>query len=188
MAINQPPITGDPTLDAWMLEVARELNSGTGISSGTSSTTTTTSTSPVRSVDTTGILNLSGTGRLSSDDVVTSIQVGTGPVQTGPVQIAASGGGFNNVNLVQTDYLLRLVNPIQSSYQFTMAPDICRAPAPDPIPETHMLFLGGLRLCESTSTTTRDYNISGNTINLERTSTDFAGLDLVLTVFTASLS
>ena len=180
MAINQPPITGDPTLDAWMLEVARELNSGTGISSGTSSTTTTTSTSPVRSVDTTGILNLSGTGRLSSDDVVTSIQVGTGPVQTGPVQIAASGGGFNNVNLMQNDYMITLVNPIQSSYQFTMAPD--------PIPETHMLFLGGLRLCESTSTTTRDYNISGNTINLERTSTDFAGLDLVLTVFTASLS
>ena len=28
MAINQPPITGDPVVDAWMLEVTRELNRG----------------------------------------------------------------------------------------------------------------------------------------------------------------
>lgn len=189
MAINQPPITGNTVLDAWMLEVTRELNGGTGVATATSSTVVTGSgSSPIQRVDTTvtdNILRLAG-GTLSNLPNVTSIKVGNGPMQTGDVQLSdTGGGGFTSVDLDQTDYSITIPDPggtavPQTSYQFTLVGSS--------IPDTHMLFLGGLRLCESTSSTTRDYTISGNTITLTRASRDFIGLDLILTVFTATLS
>jgi len=84
--------------------------------------------------------------------------------------------GFSLLALQQNDYMVRIINASEASYQFTMVNG--------DIPETHMLFLGGMRLCESTTTTPRDYSISGNTVTLTRTSNDFQGLDLVLTIFT----
>ena len=109
----------------------------------------------ITTVDTSGILRFSN-GRLSNVEI--------------------PGG-----TLTQTDYLLTIPDPggdadPPGSYQFTAAGAI--------IPETHMVFLCGFRLAESTSATIRDYTISGNTITLSRTSRDLIGLDLILTVHT----
>ena len=185
MAINQPPITGNPVVDAWMLEVTRELNGGTGVSTSTS--TPSSSSSVITSVSVNDILRLSN-GVLSNAPLVNSIQVGAGQPQTGNVIVpAGGGGGFSSVNIVQNDYMTQIAdpgtgNPILASYTFPAAPS--------PIPDAHMVFLGGMRLCETPagSTVTRDYTTMGNTIILQRTSRDLIGLDLVLTVFTATLS
>lgn len=183
MAINQPPITGDPVVDAWMLEVTRELNGGTGITSSTSVI----ASAPIETVDESGILRLQNR-TLSNVQPVTSIQIGsTGARQTGDIVLnPAAMGGFSTINLVQNDYSLTIPDPgmppaaVPSGYSFSMVGAT--------IPETHMLFLGGMRLAETTTNTTRDYSISGNTVTLTRTTRDFIGLDLILTVFTASLS
>ena len=53
----------------------------------------------------------------------------------------------------------------------------------DSIPSTHMLFLGGVRLRETTAALAGDYTISGKTITLSRTDKDLIGLEITLTIF-----
>ena len=189
MAINQPPITGDPVVDAWMLEVTRELNRGE-----------TQQTSPpsvplITNVDDTvqdNILQVNS-GTLSNLPNVTGIRIGGGTVQTGIVPLTA-GTSFNSVDLEQMDYTLTIPNqiPVARTYDFTLAPDI---------PDTHMVFLGGIRLYESTTNpstgvvTTRDYSIQMNPVTstrnriiLSRGDRSFIDLDLTLTIFTATLN
>ena len=181
MAINQPPITGDPVVDAWMLEVTRELNGGTGVS--TSTGTSSSSSSIIDRVDQSGVLRLNQ-GTLSNTDVVTSVQLNGGNLQTGAVSLTTSGSGL--ASLSQDDYLFRITDPGPNANVPVTYTVLDESGNPVNIPETHMLFLGGLRLCESTSMVTRDYTYSNNIITLERTSRDFIGLDLVLTVFSLS--
>lgn len=183
MAINQPPITGDPVVDAWMLEVTRELNGGTGVASVAPTTTTVTGSSPIQTVDQSGILRLNQ-GQLSNADVVTDVTFNGTSVVTGGVAALTSQGTGLGVSLTQNDYSMTIPNPAVTSYNFTsiMSSDLDNGN----IPETHMVFLGGLRLCEGTG---RDYTRSGTTIILMRTSQNFqsiAGLNLTLTIFRAT--
>ena len=91
--------------------------------------------------------------------------------------IPRPGGGGT---LMQTDYTLTIPTVAEpglppTAYEFTMVNG--------DIPDAHMVFLGGMRLCEDTDRTMRDYSISGNVVTLNRSSRDLGGLDLVLTIF-----
>ena len=166
MAVNQPHIGSNQTDNAWKLEVTALINreeaklnqliTQTGLLD--TSITDVGDNAVVKAVDETGILRVSPTGTLSNDSLV------------------------NNLNLAQSDYSLTIPAPASNTadpsvtYQFSAVGTT--------IPETHMLFLAGFRLCESTTAVVRDYNITnGNVITLERTSRDLIGLDLILTVF-----
>jgi len=157
MAVNQPKIGKDQADNSWKLEVTTQVNN-----------------EEARINDLASRLAALESGMGIGGGIVRSVDT-TGILRFNGSTGELSSGQVTN-RLVQNDYLLRITSGTQTSYQFTMAGDA--------IPETHMVFLGGMRLCESTSTTQRDYSISGNTITLTRASTDFTGLDLVLTIFT----
>jgi len=108
----------------------------------------------VRTVDQTGILNLSTEGALSTDPVVTSINGEVGAVTIGP--------GGTTVSLSQTDYYL-MFSQATNSYTVTLSPED-DAEYGGNIPESHILFLGGLRLLQNTPSNTYDYSLSNNVI------------------------
>ena len=186
MAINQPPITGNTVMDAWMLEVTRELNSGSGDIPAEAGAL-------IENVDESGILRLNR-GVLSNSDVVTDVTLdGTSVVSRGTAVLSSGMSGITNVDLVQDDYTFRIVdadpvneiNPPANRYAITdMNGD------PVNIPTEHMVFIGGIRLCETpmNSIVNRDYRRSGNAITLRETTRDFIGLDLVITIFTARVT
>ena len=135
----------------------------------------------IENVDTSGILRLNR-GVLSNSDVVTDVvdNAGISVVRSGVATLP--GGG----TLMQNDYSITIPNPgvgntPPRTYTFNLTPQNLTT-----IPETHMLFMGGVRLCETArGGVTRDYEINRSSITLSRTSRDFIGLDLILTVFTA---
>lgn len=156
MAVNQPQIGKDQADNSWKLEVTTQVNN-----------------EEARINDLASRLAALESGMGIGGGIVRSVNT------TGILRFDGSTGELSSGSvgtLQQNDYLIRITSGTQTAYQFTMAGSV--------IPETHMIFLGGMRLCESTTTTQRDYSISGNTVTLTRASTDFVGLDLVLTIFT----
>ena len=128
----------------------------------------------VRSVDQSWILNLVS-GELSSDPVVTSVNGSTGAVTITPTG--------QPVALAQTDYYL-MYSQTTDMYTVTLSPEDNTEYGGN-IPETHMLFLGGLRLLQNTPSNTYDYSLSNNVITLT-SNTMAAALDgqiLQLTIF-----
>ena len=128
----------------------------------------------VRSVDQSGILNLVS-GELSADPVVTSVNGSTGAVTITPTG--------QPVALAQTDYYL-MYSQTTDMYTVTLSPED-NTEFGGNIPETHMLFLGGLRLLQNTPSNTYDYSLSNNVITLT-SNTMAAALDgqiLQLTIF-----
>ena len=156
MAVNQPKIGKDQADNSWKLEVTTQVNN-----------------EEARINDLASRLAALESGMGIGGGIVRSVDT------TGILRFNGSTGELSSGSvdtLQQNDYLIRITDGTRTTYQFTMAGAT--------IPETHMIFLGGIRLCESTTTTQRDYSISGNTVTLTRASTDFIGLDLILTVFT----
>ena len=156
MAVNQPQIGKDQADNSWKLEVTTQVNN-----------------EEARINDLASRLAALESGMGIGGGIVRSVDT-TGILRFNGATGELSSGSVDT--LQQNDYLIRITSGTQTAYQFTMAGPV--------IPETHMIFLGGMRLCESTTTTQRDYSISGNTVILTRASTDFIGLDLILTVFT----
>lgn len=167
MAINQPIFANDPADNSWKLEVTQQVNNEEARLNNLVSRIEQleaqmgTGGGVVRQVDQTGILRLTN-GILSNAPIST----------TG--------------NLTVTNYILDIVtdsnNIVETVYTFSSAPN--------PIPDSHFVFLGGQKLIEtSNAMMPRDYTISGNTITLNSTSTNFnliTGLVLELTVLTTS--
>jgi len=158
MAVNQPKIGKDQADNSWKLEITTQANN-----------------EEARVNDLASRLAALEETMGGGGGIVRSVDT------TGILRFNGSTGRLSSDaqtigTLSQNDYLIRITDGTRTSYQFTLAGTT--------IPETHMVFLGGMRLCESTTITPRDYSISGNTITLTRASTDFVGLDLVLTIFT----
>ena len=156
MAVNQPKIGKDQADNSWKLEVTTQVNN-----------------EEARITDLVSRIAALEAGMGENQGVVRSVDT-TGILRFNGATGRLSSGSVGT--LQQNDYLIRITSGTQTAFQFTMAGAM--------IPETHMIFLGGIRLCESTTTTQRDYSISGNTVTLTRASEDFVGLDLILTIFT----
>ena len=169
MAVNQPLIGNDQAENSWKLEVTNQVNNEEARLNNLVSRVSTVEDAGVDSdIDSRVRVNSTLIGNLSAD--LNTLE--------GRVDNLEPDEG---ATLVQNDYSLTIADPGGNNnppvaYQFTAAGDT--------IPETHMVFLGGMRLAESTNVNTRDYSVSGNTITLSRTNRAFIGLDLILTVFT----
>ena len=178
MPVSQPPITpDDPVRSSWDLEITQLVNR----LEQQLQNLQVPDTSVVQDVDESGILNLND-GTLSSDPVVTSLNGQSGAVVLTPTGQAVS----LNIN----NYPMQTTNAIGYSYPPDMFEDgdlMLDANNQMMIPpDRHQVFLGGLKLIESTTTVDRDYRISGTTINLQPDTMQrahIAGLVLELVIF-----
>ena len=131
MAVNQPPISDDPVVSAWMLEVTRELNELRNLMMQTTGTTTTTTAPPTTDIGFDRVDISAGSSlRINSRELTGLRATGTGSLEV--------------MNYVQ------LVSPTDTNYSFQGAGF---QPIDIP-PNTHTLYLGGQKLIESV-----DYNL-----------------------------
>ena len=153
MAINQPPITGDNILDAWMLEVTRELNSGVSRSgvdeNAVRRISVITNNSAVEDCALRSNRDQDIPDSKISDDIARDSEVAVKSVDTNGI-LDLSDAGELSISSAELNANLQAINIFATITQEMVDNDlrIITYDALTEVFDTHFLFLGGMKLIE----------------------------------------